>query len=178
MTLKKNPKHIAQVLYSISESNNVLDSVYKALSVLYKLVQTDSEFRAFIQSKRIPGNDKAKILNNVLGEFGHPLIGELVSQLDGSKTLSHLKEVKALFERSYKINKNIVSVEGSLANALDEKELNDLKSSLDNALGKNTNLTIKIDESLIGGIRLRIENTFFDATIQNQLHTLKKELLQ
>ena len=113
-----------------------------------------------------------------MGEFGHPLIGELVSQLDGSKTLSHLKEVKALFERSYKINKNIVSVEGTLANALDEKELNDLRSSLDNAIGKNTDLTIKIDESLIGGIRLRIENTFFDATIQNQLHTLKKELLQ
>ncbi|HIN03342.1 MAG TPA: F0F1 ATP synthase subunit delta, partial [Candidatus Marinimicrobia bacterium] len=32
--------------------------------------------------------------------------------------------------------------------------------------------------SLIGGIRLRIENTFLDATVQNQLQTLRTELLQ
>tara|TARA_B110000116_G_C16796627_1_gene567200 strand:- start:1678 stop:2214 length:537 start_codon:yes stop_codon:yes gene_type:complete len=178
MTLKKNPKRIAQALYSVSESNNVLEPVYKAFSTLYELVQTDSEFRVFIQSKRISRKNKAEILNNVLGEFGHPLIAELIFHLDGSKILNQFKEVKTLFERYYKASKNIVSVEGTLANPLDEAEVHALKSSLDNALGKNTDLTIKIDESLIGGIRLRIENTFLDATVQNQLHTLKKELLQ
>jgi len=53
-----------------------------------------------------------------------------------------------------------------------------LKSSLDQILGKDTDLSLDVDASLIGGIRLRIENTFLDATVQNQLQTLRAELLQ
>ena len=75
-------------------------------------------------------------------------------------------------------SKNIVSVECAVATELDESENVALKSSLRSALGKNIDLSLKVDESLVGGIRLRIENTFLDATIQNQLNRLKQELLQ
>ena len=61
---------------------------------------------------------------------------------------------------------------------MDDSEIVSLRSSLSSALGKNIDLSLKVDESLVGGIRLRIENTFLDATIQNQLNTLKQELLQ
>ena len=37
---------------------------------------------------------------------------------------------------------------------------------------------MQVDPNLIGGIKLRIENTFLDASIQNQLQTLRTELLQ
>jgi F0F1-type ATP synthase delta subunit len=37
---------------------------------------------------------------------------------------------------------------------------------------------MEVDPALIGGIKLRIENTFLDASIQNQLQTLRTELLQ
>ena len=71
-----------------------------------------------------------------------------------------------------------MSVEGTVASELDESEIVSLKSSLNSALGKNIDLSLKVDESLVGGIRLRIENIFLDATIQNQLNRLKQELLQ
>ena len=71
-----------------------------------------------------------------------------------------------------------MSVEGTVASELDDSENVALKSSLRSALGKNIDLSLKVDESLVGGIRLRIENTFLDATIQNQLNMLKQELLQ
>ncbi|GIS53360.1 hypothetical protein Ct9H90mP29_04020 [bacterium] len=45
-------------------------------------------------------------------------------------------------------------------------------------LGKETDLSIDIDPSLIGGIKLRIDNTFLDASIQNQLQSLRSKLLQ
>lgn len=58
------------------------------------------------------------------------------------------------------------------------KKKKSLKISLDTILGKETDLYIDVDESLIGGIKLRIENTFLDASVQNQLQVLKGELLQ
>ena len=178
MMHRHTTKHLTEALYSVSESNNVLDAVHSALKTLNKLVRENNQFRAFIQSKRIAGADKAKILNTVLGEFGQPLVAELVSHLEGRQASQQLQDVTNLFDYRYKVGKNIVSVEGTVASELDESEIVSLKSSLNSALGKNIDLSLKVDESLVGGIRLRIENTFLDATIQNQLNRLKQELLQ
>ena len=122
--------------------------------------------------------EKTKILNTVLGEFGQPLVSELVSHFEGSQALHQLQDVTNLFDQRYKEGKNIVSVEGTVASELEESEIVSLKSSLSLALEKTIDLSLKVDESLVGGIRLRIENTFLDATIQNQLYTLKQELVE
>ena len=61
---------------------------------------------------------------------------------------------------------------------MSEAEIESLRSSLSEMLGKETDLSIDIDPSLIGGIKLRIDNTFLDASIQNQLQSLRSKLLQ
>jgi len=61
---------------------------------------------------------------------------------------------------------------------MNDKQLESFKASLDEILGKKTKLSIEIDPSLIGGIKLRVNNTFLDASIYNKLQTLRTELLQ
>ena len=78
----------------------------------------------------------------------------------------------------YKESRNILSVKGIVAEKMSEAEIESLRSSLSEMLGKETDLSIDIDPSLIGGIKLRIDNTFLDASIQNQLQSLRSKLLQ
>ena len=61
---------------------------------------------------------------------------------------------------------------------MSDEQIESFKTSLDETLGKKTKLSIEVDPSLIGGIKLRIDNTFLDASIHNQLQTLRTELLQ
>ena len=113
-----------------------------------------------------------------MGDSGHPLVGELLSHIKGRQSSTILQDVINLFNRRYKEGKNIISVKGTVASTITEDEKSFLKSSLDQILGKDTDLSLNVDASLIGGIRLRIENTFLDATVRNQLQTLRAELLQ
>ena len=113
-----------------------------------------------------------------MGDSSHPLVGELLSHIEGRQSSAILQDVTNLFNRRYKEGKNIISVKGTVASAISEDEKSSLKSSLDQILGKDTDLSLDVDASLIGGIRLRIENTFLDATVRNQLQTLQAELLQ
>ena len=69
-------------------------------------------------------------------------------------------------------------LDGVVANKMSDQQIESLKTSLDEILGKKTKLSIEIDSSLIGGIKLRIDNTFLDASIHNQLQILRTELLQ
>ena len=107
MTRKQTTKHLANALYSVSEQNNILDSVHSGLNTLNILVKTDSQFRVFIQSKRISGEDKTTILNNIMGDSVHPLVGELLSHLQGRQSFTILQDVTNLFNRRYKEGKNI-----------------------------------------------------------------------
>ncbi|MBT3179381.1 MAG: ATP synthase F1 subunit delta [Candidatus Marinimicrobia bacterium] len=178
MTHKHNAKRLAKAIYSVSDENNLLESVHGALNAMNDLVKTESEFRAFIQSKRIKSDQKISILNQVMGEKGHPLVSDLLFYLKGNKAPRILLDLTKLFNRYYKEGKNILSVFGTVANEMSDEEKKSLKISLDTILGKETDLYIDVDESLIGGIKLRIENTFLDASVQNQLQVLKGELLQ
>ena len=83
MTHKHNAKRLAKAIYSVSDENNLLESVHGALNAMNDLVKTESEFRAFIQSKRIKSDQKISILNQVMGEKGHPLVSDLLFYLKG-----------------------------------------------------------------------------------------------
>ena len=78
----------------------------------------------------------------------------------------------------YKKKSNIIDVKGVVASEMSDQQIESFKVSLDEILGKKIKLSIEVDPRLIGGIKLRIDNTFLDASIHNQLQTLRTELLQ
>ena len=107
MKHKLRPKELTTALFSVSEKNQVLEEVRNALLLLSGLASTNSYFRVFFQSKKITGNQKVDILNNLLGDKGHPLVNELVSYLNASTALSDLKSISKLFDTMFKDSKNI-----------------------------------------------------------------------
>ena len=173
-----NPKVIATGLFNVAEQINALDRVTDALKSLNHIVRNSGQFRVLIQSKKIKGKLKVEILNSVLGELSHPLVNEVVSYLRGSGAANELREISNCFESIYQKKSNTIEVRGVVASKMSDRQIESFKISLDKILGKKTKLSIKVDPSLIGGIKLRIDNTFLDASIHNQLQTLRNELLQ
>ena len=173
-----NPKVIATGLFKVAEQINALDRVTDSLKSLNHIVMNSGQFRVLIQSKKIKGKMKVEILNSVLGELSHPLVNEVVSYLRGSGAANELREISNCFESIYQKKSNTIEVRGVVASKMSDRQIESFKISLDKILGKKTKLSIKVDPSLIGGIKLRIDNTFLDASIHNQLQTLRNELLQ
>jgi len=173
-----NPKVIATGLFNVADQNDDLDKVRDALRMLNHIVIDSGQFRALVQSKKIKGELKVEILNSVLGKLSHPLVNEVVSYLKGSSAANELKEITNFFDSMYKKKSNTIDIKGVVASKMSEQQIESFKASLDEILGKKTKLSIEVDPSLIGGIKLRIDNTFLDASIHNQLQALRTELLQ
>ena len=53
-----------------------------------------------------------------------------------------------------------------------------MKDKLDQVLSKDTDLSIEVDRSIIGGVKLRIENTYLDASIKSQINNIKLDLMK
>ena len=178
MKLNPNPKVIATGLFNVADQNYDLDKVRDALRTLNHIVIDSGQFRALVQSKKIKGKLKVEILNSVLGKLSHPLVNEIVSYLKGSSAANELKEIATFFQSMYGKKSNTIEVKGIVASKMSDQQIESFKASLDEILGKKTKLSIEIDPSLIGGIKLRVDNTYLDASIHNQLQILRTELLQ
>jgi F-type H+-transporting ATPase subunit delta len=92
-----------------------------------------------------------------------------------NKTISWIKKY---YNEHYKDVKNKVSVHAIVSKKMNKEEASLMKEKLDRVLNKDTDLSIEVDSSLIGGIKLRIENTFLDASIKSQINNVKLDLMK
>ena len=134
-------------------------------------------FASFYSQKKISGEEKKETLNIILGENGHPLVNEIISYLYGSKAPKILHDTCKIFQSKYLKASNILEIKGTVASEISSSQLKSFQASLESSLGKKAELLIEIDPTLIGGIKLRINNIYIDASIQNRLRLLQNELL-
>ena len=148
MKLNQRAKKLAAILLESSVDN--AGAVHTSLQQLDNLIKKDARFRSLLQSKRISNDKRTEIIRQV---------------------------IKA-YDALYKEKAGIVSVQAHIAQEMDTADIDALQQNLQRAMNKKADLKIEVDGQLLGGIKLRIENTFLDASLKSKLNRLQTELLQ
>ena len=178
MKRRSNIKNLAAALLVVAKEIDAVDEVQTSIKLVLKLLKKDAQFRSFMQSKRFTIEQKTEVIKFGLQDVCNPLIQELlIIEIDQNPTVL-MRKLSYFFDAMVKDELNIVPVEAHVADELSVDELAYLQKTLEESIGKDTELDLKIDPNLLGGIKLRIENTFLDASIKNKMDNLRRELLQ
>ena len=178
MKRRSNIKNLAAALLVVAKEIDAVDEGQRSIKLVIELLKKDAQFRAFMQSKRFTIEQKTEVIKFGLQDVCNPLIQELlIIEIDQNPTVL-MRKLSYFFDAMVKDELNIVPVEAHVADELSVDELAYLQKTLEESIGKDTELDLKIDPSLLGGIKLRIENTFLDASIKNKMDNLRRELLQ
>tara|TARA_B100000579_G_scaffold161634_1_gene131251 strand:+ start:12 stop:551 length:540 start_codon:yes stop_codon:yes gene_type:complete len=178
MKPNKLAKLYSNVLFECAKDMSVLDEVRDSISKIDNLVRTNADLKSFVQSKRLLKEDKLKILDKVLGSSIHGIVLGIISYMSGMQTNKTIGLINKYYHERYKDISNQVSVQAIVSNDLNEKDTKEFKEKLDKALGRDVNLSVKVDDSIIGGIKLRVENTFLDASLKSQIKNIKLDLMK
>ena len=178
MKRRSNIKNLAAALLVVAKEIDAVDEVQRSIKLVLELLKKDAQFSAFMQSKRFTIEQKTEVIKFGLQDVCNPLIQELlIIEIDQNPTIL-MRNLSYFFDAMVKDELNIVPVEAHVADELSVDELAYLQKTLEESIGKDTELDLKIDPNLLGGIKLRIENTFLDASIKNKMDNLRRELLQ
>ena len=178
MKHKFSAKRLAEVLFESAKSTDSLDAVRDSIVEFDRIIRMNNDLKSFVQSKKFSQPQKQTILIDSFGSLFNGLVLGIVSYVDGMLAYKIINQIKKLFVEQYKHTKNIVSVHATFSAEIEDGDLNAMNKKLGNLLNKETELTIEIDESLIGGAQFRIENTFLDASIKSQLKNIKSDLMK
>ena len=178
MKRRSNSKNMAAALLVVARKIDAVDEVQRSIKLVLELLKKDAQFRAFMQTKRFTTEQKTEVIRSGLRDACHPILQELlIIEIDENPTIL-LRDLSYFFDAMAKDELNIVPVTAHVADELSVDEVADLQKTLEKSIGKNTELDLIVDPSLLGGIKLRIDNTYLDASIRAKMDNLRRDLLQ
>jgi F-type H+-transporting ATPase subunit delta len=139
-------------------------------------VASDERVRAVIGDPNVPA---PKVAGLIIAILAGKLSGEaenFVRVLAENKRLELLPEIRQQFENLKNEREGVVEAEIHTAFELGGPELADLVARLEKHTGRKVRPAVKLDQSLIGGVRVVIGDKVIDASARAQLAALEAAL--
>ena len=87
-------------------------------------------------------------------------------------------EVVKRFDYIFDKNSEIIKVQISSSSRLSDDEVQRISTNIENKIQKKIDVATETDASLIGGLKLRVENTLIDGSVSNRLQKMRDTLIQ
>ena len=175
--LNKKPGQYGSALFALAKKSDLIDEFHSSLQFMASLFKTSSPFRLFFYTTRVSPEEKVALLRSIVGDRVHGSIVEFVGLLSEKKEQELLQATASAYDLHYKTEMNVVSVTATTAFPLNEVENGKIYQKLELFMKKRVDMKTEVDPQLIGGIKLRIGNTFLDGSIVSQLEKMKQSLL-
>lgn len=170
-------KNYSKALFVAAKKSNTLDKVAAELEVFKQNFSTS--FAHELKNPVIAKNDLVRIISEVTKKFG---LGALTSNFFASiirnRRLNLFPEIYEDFVRLVKLDKNVLEVEVITAVKTNKAQIDRVKVLIEKKYpGKTVAIKETLQEKIMGGIQIKVGSEVIDASLKNQLETLKKECL-
>tara|TARA_B100000945_G_scaffold307903_1_gene296887 strand:- start:34 stop:591 length:558 start_codon:yes stop_codon:yes gene_type:complete len=165
----------AKSFIDISNEQGSLDTSYNDMMLISSICSTNKDFTNLLKSPIIKTDLKVKIINELFVGSISPLTISFITLITNKKREGLLPEISNSFIYLYKKNKNIKEVLVTTAVPLDAELRNDLMNYIKKATNSDIELKENVDDSLIGGAIIRMDDTQLDASISSSLKSLKQK---
>src|SRR4051794_6187277 len=147
----------ARAILELAEEQKLpLESIGQELSSLRELIQSDNTFRLYLADPSIGHEQRGELLKRVLGGRVSPVILQVMGVLNDKGRLSMLQEISGAFDDLLDEKLGKVEVDLIVAHKLTPDQLEEAKQKISQALKREAVVHAYVDESIIGGIVLRM----------------------
>ena len=168
-------KRFAQAIYAIAKENNNVDVWIKNLESINDTL-SNKNLVSTLNSPEKPIALKYSILDKIYGKSLDKLSLNLLYLLSVRNSIDLVSAIKSDFENIVDLDKGIQKVFVTTATSLNTKQLNEIKNILETISGKTVNISIDVNENIIGGFKAVMGDTLLDASLSNSINQMKKSL--
>ena len=165
----------AKSLILISKEQNSLETSFNDMLLVSSVCSSNKDFVNLLKTPIVKTDLKIKILNELLAKSISDLTLSFIILIAKKKREILLPEIAECFIALYKNNKNIKEVSVVTAKPLDDDLRKEVMSYIEKQSNSKIELEEIIDESLIGGAIIRMDDKQLDASISSKLKSLKNQ---
>jgi len=153
-----------------------LMEVADELEQICELAREDKKINLFLSSPIVDVKARGKALSAIFTNRITDLTLRFLLVLNNKGRLDRLESIETAFDQLVQEAFGRIEVDVITPVAIDAELIATIKEKISTVLGKEPILHPYVDESLLGGIKLRIGDQLIDGSVQTRLRKLSEEL--
>ena len=165
-------KGLVEILSSSDESAKIEDDFLQVLQAL----NTNSEALDAFRNFGIPADKKVEAISNIFAKRVTSMTLDLVTLTISQGYADNLIEIEQQVSNYIAEKRGASLAKVVSAIELNESTQNSLKAALKSKLGRDVELSLKVDSSVIGGIKVSIGERTFDGLLSSKFSDIQTVL--
>ncbi|NBB96829.1 MAG: F0F1 ATP synthase subunit delta [Alphaproteobacteria bacterium] len=167
----------ATAIFELSKEAKALKALEKDVDALKDALADSAELRNLISSPVYSRDDVARAIGSVAAkmDLSKPVAGGL-GLMASKRRMFALPQVLAALRGMIADEKGEITAEVASAQPLSKAQEKELMSTLKARVGKDIKLETSVDETLIGGLVIKVGSQMIDTSIRAQLAALKNSM--
>ncbi len=160
-------------LFELAKEQNRVDDYKAALDTVGQVIRENPKWLSLLHTPAIPLEERLGLIDDAFGALKAREVLNFLKLLCEKGEILHLPECIAEFFGLEKEFQNRIPVEVRFAAPLTDGQKTRLEEKIAKITGKVPEITYYRDPSLIGGIRVQIEDAVLDGSLSARLGALK-----
>jgi F-type H+-transporting ATPase subunit delta len=166
----------ADALLAVARAEGRLDEVEDELFRFGRSLEGSDSLRATLTDEMIPPAKRQAVIEDLLGGKASPTTTQLLSFVVGSGRAHDLPAIISTLVERAAATKSRTLAEVRSAVPLTDDQKTRLAAALANATGKQVELKVIVDPSVLGGLVAQVGDTVIDGSVRSRLDQIKSLL--
>jgi F-type H+-transporting ATPase subunit delta len=174
--LSERVQAYAAALLEVARAEEQLEKVADELFRFARALEDSEELRGTLTDEALPPEKRQAIVEDILGRRASPVTASLISFVVGVGRARELVAIidKVVEQAAAEAKREVAEVRSSMP--LDDEQRERLAEALSKSLGKQVEVKVVVDPSVLGGVVARVGDTVLDGTVRHRLEQLRERL--
>jgi F-type H+-transporting ATPase subunit delta len=164
----------ATALFELARESNVIDRVQSDLKFFDALIADNSDLKRLVRSPVFAADEQAKALGAVLEKAGiSGIAANFLRVVTSNRRLFAVRDMIRGFNKLVAAHKGEVTAQVTVAEQLNDTRMNDIRAALREVTGKDVQVDVTVDPSIIGGLKVKLGSRMVDASLRTKLNSIK-----
>jgi F-type H+-transporting ATPase subunit delta len=170
-------KRYARAFFEIAGEEKKLEQYYNELSQFSSVMSENKDLGGFLANPVFEQDVKKKVLEKIIGKMTlSPMTVNFLKLLVDKNRIDVLPDIDTCYRQMMDEALKKTRVTVKTAFPLSTEMQNYIMSNLKKMTGRQVEVTLEDDKSLLGGIVIGVGDTLYDGSIKNQLNNMRNLL--
>ena len=178
MISQKAARRYAKSLLEVSREQNQVEETHDDVELIHNTIKSSRDLFLFLRSPIVQRDKKQKVMLELFGDKVSDLTRMFIEILIRKEREQIIPEITEAFIDLYNELAGIQKVHVRAAEDMDDSGKDHLQKILEKKTGKKIQMEFKVDESLRGGLLVRIDDTVYDGSVKHKMEELENTFLE
>jgi F-type H+-transporting ATPase subunit delta len=168
----------AQALLDLAGEAGTEQATGAELADVRKLIDDSPDFHELLANRGIGEGDREGLLVRIFDGRVSPLLMNFLKLVNTKGRAGMIGEMSAAYDDLLDAKFGKIEVDVTVAHRLDDAQVETVRQKVSAAINRDAVIHQYVDDSIIGGLILRVQDKLIDGSVRAQLDRMRRRLLE